>query len=105
MVLQISIYITFYLHVLSKQVIIPLAVSRFCYHHLFSVKIPKADVINKDLVRCGFRSVRLNFAYSFTQAAAIKNYHLISCFRFQECLNVAQGKGGIGIYRDNRKEN
>lgn len=72
-------------------------VSSFRYPRLVPVKTPKADVISKDLVRRGFRSVGPTIVYSFMQAAGITNDHLISCFRFQECINAAEGKCENGI--------
>ncbi|KDP38677.1 hypothetical protein JCGZ_04030 [Jatropha curcas] len=68
-------------------------VSRFRYPRQIPVKTPKADVISKDLVRRGFRSVGPTVVYSFMQAAGLTNDHLIGCFRFQECMNnAAEGK-------------
>ncbi|KAH7660028.1 Methyladenine glycosylase protein [Dioscorea alata] len=61
-------------------------VSRFRYSRQVPVKTPKADVISKDLVRRGFRSVGPTVIYSFMQAAGITNDHLISCYRFEECI-------------------
>lgn len=67
-------------------------VSRFRYPRQVPAKTPKADVISKDLVRRGFRSVGPTVIYSFMQVAGITNDHLVSCFRFQECLHAAEGK-------------
>ncbi|XP_019182305.1 PREDICTED: uncharacterized protein LOC109177393 [Ipomoea nil] len=64
-------------------------VSRFSYPRQVPVKTPKADVISKDLVRRGFRGVGPTVIYSFMQAAGITNDHLVSCFRFQECIAAA----------------
>ncbi|KAH7546176.1 uncharacterized protein LOC107426861 [Ziziphus jujuba] len=72
-------------------------VSRFRYPRQVPVKTPKADLISKDLMRRGFRSVGPTVVYSFMQVAGITNDHLISCFRFQECLNAAEGKEENGI--------
>lgn len=72
-------------------------VSRFRYPRQVPAKTPKADVISKDLVRRGFRSVGPTVIYSFMQVAGITNDHLVSCFRFQECLNAAEGKEEYGI--------
>ncbi|RXH74254.1 hypothetical protein DVH24_028975 [Malus domestica] len=72
-------------------------VSRFRYPRQVPVKTPKADVISKDLVRRGFRSVGPTVVYSFMQVAGITNDHLFSCFRFQECVNAAEGNGENGI--------
>lgn len=65
-------------------------VSKFRYPRQVPVKSPKADVISKDLVRRGFRSVGPTVIYSFMQAAGITNDHLTSCFRFQECIAAAE---------------
>ncbi|KAL4333113.1 hypothetical protein GQ457_07G044270 [Hibiscus cannabinus] len=67
-------------------------VSRFKYPRQVPVKTPKADVISKDLVRRGFRSVGPTVIYSFMQAAGITNDHLTSCFRFQECVTAAEAR-------------
>ncbi|XP_020208675.1 uncharacterized protein LOC109793621 [Cajanus cajan] len=67
-------------------------VSRFRYPRQVPVKTPKADVISKDLVRRGFRGVGPTVVYSFMQVAGLTNDHLISCFRFDECIAVAEGK-------------
>ncbi|CAN1166717.1 Probable GMP synthase [glutamine-hydrolyzing] [Linum perenne] len=67
-------------------------VSRFRYPRQVPAKTPKADVISKDLVRRGFRSVCPTVVYSFLQAAGITNDHLVSCFRFQDCIDMAEGK-------------
>lgn len=71
-------------------------VGRFRYPRQVPVKTAKADVISKDLVRRGFRSVGPTVIYVFMQVAGITNDHLTSCFRFQECVdaweNRVQGK-------------
>ncbi|KAJ0989539.1 hypothetical protein J5N97_007895 [Dioscorea zingiberensis] len=61
-------------------------VSRFRYPRQVPVKTPKADMISKDLVRRGFRSVGPTVIYSFMQASGITNDHLINCYRFEECI-------------------
>ncbi|KAL0404072.1 UNVERIFIED_CONTAM: putative GMP synthase [glutamine-hydrolyzing] [Sesamum radiatum] len=65
----------------------------FRYPRQVPVKTPKADVISKDLVRRGFRSVGPTIIYSFMQGAGITNDHLMSCFRFHEC-GAAEAKEG-----------
>lgn len=72
-------------------------VSRFRYPRQVPVKTPKADVISKDLVRRGFRSVGPTVIYSFMQVAGITNDHLTGCFRFQECVTEAEAKEENGI--------
>ncbi|KAF5742080.1 hypothetical protein HS088_TW09G00119 [Tripterygium wilfordii] len=80
-------------------------VGKFRYPRQVPVKTPKADVISKDLVRRGFRSVGPTVVYSFMQVAGITNDHLISCFRFQECVNAAEGKeeNGINVAADTER--
>lgn len=79
-------------------------VSRFRYPRQVPAKTPKADVISKDLVRRGFRSVGPTVIYSFMQVAGISNDHLTSCFRFQECINAAERKEENGIPGDEDKK-
>ncbi|XP_072962673.1 uncharacterized protein [Typha angustifolia] len=64
-------------------------ISRFRYQRQVPVKTSKADLISKDLVRRGFRSVGPTVVYSFMQVAGLTNDHLISCFRFEECIAAA----------------
>jgi len=65
-------------------------VSQFRYPRQVPVKSPKAEVISKDLVRRGFRSVGPTVIYTFMQVAGLTNDHLISCFRFKECTSNAE---------------
>ncbi|XP_031274383.1 uncharacterized protein LOC116132851 [Pistacia vera] len=72
--------------------------SKFRYPRQVPVKSPKADVISKDLVRRGFRSVGPTVIYSFMQVTGITNDHLTGCFRFQECIAaVAEAKEKNGV--------
>ncbi|XP_010942091.1 uncharacterized protein [Elaeis guineensis] len=82
-------------------------VSRFRYPHQVPVKTPKADVMSKDLVRRGFRSVSPTVIYSFMQASGITNDHLIRCYRFEECVAAAtsvDGDGGNAIRANHKVE-
>ncbi|KAL3535101.1 hypothetical protein ACH5RR_003562 [Cinchona calisaya] len=72
-------------------------VSRFCYPRQIPVKTPKADVISKDLVRRGFRGVGPTVVYSFMQVAGITNDHLVSCFRFRDCMTASEEKEEASI--------
>ena len=69
------------------------------------MKTPKADVISKDLIRRGFRCVGPTVIYSFMQVAGITNDHICSCFRFQECLLIAETEevGSIKVEEDGQK--
>lgn len=83
-------------------------VSRFRYPRQVPVKTPKADVISKDLVRRGFRSVGPTIIYSFMQVSGMTNDHLISCFRFQDCVAVAEVKEEeitTGVAEEKKKSN
>ncbi|THF95043.1 hypothetical protein TEA_009936 [Camellia sinensis var. sinensis] len=64
-------------------------VSHFRYPRQVPIKTSKADAISKDMVRRGFRGVGPTVIYSFMQVAGITNDHLISCFRFQDCIAAA----------------
>lgn len=69
-------------------------VSQFRYPRQVPAKSPKAEFISKDLVRRGFRSVGPTVIYTFMQVAGLTNDHLISCFRFKECIfSNAEGEG------------
>ncbi|KAL1563847.1 DNA-3-methyladenine glycosylase I [Salvia divinorum] len=63
-------------------------VSNFRYPRQVPIKTSKADTISKDLVRRGFRGVGPTVVYSFMQVAGITNDHLISCFRYHDCINA-----------------
>ncbi|KAH9624445.1 hypothetical protein KSS87_003149 [Heliosperma pusillum] len=66
-------------------------VNKFRYSRQVPVKTSKAETISKDLVRRGFRGVGPTVVYSFMQAAGLTNDHLITCFRFQECMAAGDG--------------
>ncbi|XP_061344638.1 uncharacterized protein LOC133290558 [Gastrolobium bilobum] len=76
-------------------------VNRFRYPRQVPVKTPKADVISKDLVRRGLRGVGPTVVYSFMQVAGLTNDHIISCYRFQECIAAAEGREENGIIDSN----
>ncbi|XP_011020605.1 PREDICTED: uncharacterized protein LOC105122922 [Populus euphratica] len=67
-------------------------VSQFRYSRQVPVKTPKAELISKDLVKRGFRSVSPTVIYSFMQVAGLTNDHLINCFRFQECTTKGEAR-------------
>ncbi|CAK9153033.1 unnamed protein product [Ilex paraguariensis] len=56
------------------------------------IKTSKADAISKDLVKRGFRGVGQTVVYTFMQVAGMTNDHLISCFRFQECIAAGEAR-------------
>ncbi|XP_031480179.1 uncharacterized protein LOC116250585 [Nymphaea colorata] len=65
-------------------------VNRFRYPRQVPVKTSKAELISKDMVKRGFRSVGPTVVYTFMQVTGMTNDHLISCYRFDECL-AAEG--------------
>ncbi|KAL3511972.1 hypothetical protein ACH5RR_024689 [Cinchona calisaya] len=67
-------------------------VGHFRYPRQVPIKTSKADAISKDLVRRGFRGIGPTVVYSFMQVAGITNDHLVSCFRFQDCIDVGDGR-------------
>ncbi|CAL5373283.1 unnamed protein product [Camellia sinensis] len=74
-------------------------VSHFRYPRLVPIKTSKADAISKDMVRRGFRGVGPTVIYSFMQVAGITNDHLISCFRFQDCIAAADASDKDGSFK------
>ncbi|CAJ1951419.1 unnamed protein product [Sphenostylis stenocarpa] len=79
-------------------------VSQFKYPRQVPVKSPKAEVVSKDLVRRGFRSVGPTVIYTFMQVAGLTNDHLISCFRFKECTSSAEALGKESSLNSKLKE-
>ncbi|WOH05506.1 hypothetical protein DCAR_0624923 [Daucus carota subsp. sativus] len=75
-------------------------VGHFRYPRQVPIKTSKADVISKDLVKRGFRGVGPTVVYSFMQVAGITNDHLISCYRFQECIVAECAKDKDGSFKD-----
>ncbi|KAI3686299.1 hypothetical protein L1987_79973 [Smallanthus sonchifolius] len=63
-------------------------VNKFRYPRQVPIKTSKADSISKDLVKRGFRGVGPTVVYSFLQVAGLTNDHLVSCFRFNECVDA-----------------
>lgn len=66
-------------------------ISQFRYGRQVPMKTSKAEGISKDLVKRGFRGVGPTVVYSFMQVAGITNDHLISCFRFHDCVAASDG--------------
>ncbi|KAF5957209.1 hypothetical protein HYC85_004434 [Camellia sinensis] len=74
-------------------------VSHFRYPRQVPIKTSKADAISKDMVRRGFRGVGPTVIYSFMQVAGITNDHLISCFRFEDCIAAADASDKDGSFK------
>ncbi|KAL6543733.1 hypothetical protein OROGR_010230 [Orobanche gracilis] len=65
-------------------------INRFKLPRNVPLRSPKAEIISKDLVRRGFRFVGPVIVYSFMQAAGMSIDHLVDCFRYEECVNLAE---------------
>lgn len=50
---------------------------------------PLSDRISKDLKKRGFRFVGSTIVYSHLQATGLVNDHIVSCFRYTECAEMA----------------
>lgn len=84
-------------------------VNKFRYPRQVPIKTSKADSISKDLVKRGFRGVGPTVVYSFLQVAGLTNDHLVSCFRFNECIDAGPAKdladdGQTGKSEERRSE-
>ena len=52
---------------------------------------PLSDTISKDMKKRGFTFVGSTIIYAHMQATGMVNDHLTSCFRHEECRELAQG--------------
>ncbi|GER40593.1 DNA glycosylase superfamily protein [Striga asiatica] len=65
-------------------------INKFKYPRKVPLRSQKSDIISKDLVRRGFRLVGPVIVYSFMQAVGMTIDHLVDCFRYGECVNLAE---------------
>ncbi|KAB2614257.1 hypothetical protein D8674_037344 [Pyrus ussuriensis x Pyrus communis] len=65
-------------------------INRFRYPRNVPLRTPKAESMSKDLIKRGFRYVGPVIVYSFMQAAGLTNDHLVDCYRYSECVNLAE---------------
>ncbi|XP_071695490.1 uncharacterized protein [Rutidosis leptorrhynchoides] len=65
-------------------------INRFKHARNVPLRTPKAEAISKDLLKHGFRLVGPVIVYSFMQVAGMSIDHLVDCFRFNECVNLAE---------------
>lgn len=66
------------------------SINRYKHARNIPLRTPKAEAISKDLLKHGFRLVGPVIVYSFMQAAGMSIDHLVDCFRFNECVNLAE---------------
>ncbi|KAL9225846.1 hypothetical protein vseg_001725 [Gypsophila vaccaria] len=65
-------------------------INKYKFPRNVPLRTPKAETISKDLIRRGFRLVGPVILQSFTQAAGMTIDHLIDCFRYNECVSLAE---------------
>ncbi|KVH96349.1 DNA glycosylase [Cynara cardunculus var. scolymus] len=65
-------------------------INRYKHPRNVPMRTPKAEAISKDLLKHGFRLVGPVIVYSFMQAAGMSIDHLVDCFRFDECVSLAE---------------
>ncbi|XP_051122254.1 uncharacterized protein LOC127245429 [Andrographis paniculata] len=65
-------------------------IKKFRYPRNVPLRSSKGEVISKDLVSRGFRLVGPVIVYSFMQASGMTIDHLVDCFRYGECVNLAE---------------
>ncbi|CAI0462465.1 unnamed protein product [Linum tenue] len=65
-------------------------VNKFRHPRNVPLRSPKAEAMSKDLLKRGFRFVGPVIVYSFMQAAGLTIDHLVDCFRYKECVALAE---------------
>ncbi|XP_073010736.1 uncharacterized protein [Typha latifolia] len=70
-------------------------INKYKYPRSVPFRTPKSEAISKDLVRRGFRLVGPVIVYSFMQAAGMAIDHLVDCYRFRECVRIAERSWGM----------
>ncbi|KAK8993691.1 hypothetical protein V6N11_007913 [Hibiscus sabdariffa] len=65
-------------------------INKYKYPRNVPLRTPKAEAVSKDLLKHGFRLVGPVIVYSFMQAAGLTIDHLVDCFRYNECVTLAE---------------
>ncbi|KAJ9163464.1 hypothetical protein P3X46_023130 [Hevea brasiliensis] len=65
-------------------------INRYKHPRNVPLRTPKAEAISRDLLKRGFRFVGPVIVYSFMQAAGLTIDHLVDCFRYGECVSLAE---------------
>ncbi|KAL2484716.1 DNA glycosylase superfamily protein [Abeliophyllum distichum] len=65
-------------------------INKFKYPRNVPLRSPKAEAMSKDLLKHGFRLVGPVIVYSFMQASGMTIDHLVDCYRYSECVNLAE---------------
>jgi len=53
---------------------------------------PQSDALSKDLKKRGFKFVGSTIIYAHMQATGLVNDHVVGCFRYKPCADLARGK-------------
>ncbi|XP_041013216.1 DNA-3-methyladenine glycosylase isoform X1 [Juglans microcarpa x Juglans regia] len=65
-------------------------INRYRYPRNIPLRTPKAEALSKDLIKHGFRLVGPVIVCSFMQAAGLTIDHLVDCYRYGECVGLAE---------------
>lgn len=65
-------------------------INKFRHPRNVPLRSPKAEAISRDLLKRGFRYVGPVIVYSFMQAAGLTIDHLVDCYRYGECISLAE---------------
>ncbi|CAI9779281.1 unnamed protein product [Fraxinus pennsylvanica] len=65
-------------------------INKFRYPKNVPLRSPKAEAMSKDLLKHGFQLVGPVIVYSFMQACGMTIDHLVDCYRYSECVNLAE---------------
>ncbi|GMJ08153.1 hypothetical protein like AT1G13635 [Hibiscus trionum] len=65
-------------------------INKYKYPRNVPLRTPKAEAISRDLLKRGFRFVGPVIVYSFMQAAGLTIDHLVDCFRYSQCVALAE---------------
>ncbi|KAE8654457.1 DNA glycosylase superfamily protein isoform 2 [Hibiscus syriacus] len=65
-------------------------INKYKYPRNVPLRTPKAEAISRDLLKRGLRFVGPAIVYSFMQAAGLTIDHLVDCFRYSQCVALAE---------------
>ncbi|GAA0147169.1 hypothetical protein Leryth_009976 [Lithospermum erythrorhizon] len=65
-------------------------INKFRHPRNVPLRSAKAEAMSKDMQKHGFRFVGPVIVYSFMQAAGLTIDHLVDCYRYRECINLAE---------------
>lgn len=65
-------------------------INRYRHPRNIPLRTPKAEAMSKDMQKRGFRLVGPVIVCSFMQAAGLTIDHLVDCYRYNECVSLAE---------------